>query len=113
AMDYPDAENVYQLLYSKNAAPGPNDANYSSREMDALFEKMAVMESGPRRAALIAKMDALLQEDVPWILGYYSTAYALSQPWLKNYRYADVIQNKYKYYRIDLEEKKRRLSAQD
>jgi ABC-type transport system substrate-binding protein len=32
--DYPDPENFYQLLYSKNAAPGPNIASYANPAYD-------------------------------------------------------------------------------
>lgn len=99
-MDYPDAENVYQLLYSRNAAPGPNDANFANAEYDRLYERMAVLEPGAERAALIAKLDALVQEEVPWAFGYSSTAYSLRHPWLKNFRFVEMMQNKYKYWRI-------------
>lgn len=108
-MDYPDAENVYQLLYGPNQSPGPNETNYDSPEMNKLYKQMAVLESGPKRAALIQKMDELLQEDSPWALGYYVASYELSQPWLANYRSSDLIQNRYKYYRIDKATKARYL----
>ena len=102
-MDYPDPENVYQLLYGPNGAPGPNDSNFNHPVMNDLYKKMALMNPGPARAALIRKMDDLLQEEVPWALGYYSTDYRLSQPWLFNYRPGEVLLDRHKYLRIDPE----------
>jgi oligopeptide transport system substrate-binding protein len=108
-MDYPDAENVYQLLYGPNKAPGPAEASFDNPEMNKLYEQMAVMESGPKRAAIVKQMDDILQEDCPWALGLYWTEYRLTQPWVMNYRYSEVLQNLFKYYRIDREMKKRYL----
>lgn len=106
-LDYPDAENVYQLLYGPNQAPGPNEANFNHPEMNKLYEQMAVLESGPKRAALIQRMDDILQEECPWAMGYYHSEYDLIQPWVLHYRANGIIMNKYKYLRIDQETKKR------
>ncbi len=109
SMDYPDAENIYQLLYGPNQAPGPNEANYNSPQMNLLYEQMSTLHAGSKRAQLIEKMDAILQEDCPWALGYYEAAYDLSQPWLMNFRSNPIILNRFKYYRVDPFIKKRYL----
>lgn len=111
SMDYPDAENDYQLLYGPNKSPGPNDSNYDNAEVNKLYEQIAVMESGPKRAALITRIEDIVQEDCPWAYGYFEATYMLSQPWLLNYRNNDIIANKYKYFRISREVKKRYLEA--
>ncbi len=103
SMDYPDPQNMYQLLYGRYTPPGPNLAQYDHPEMNKLYEKMAVMEAGPERAAVIAKMDQLLQEETPWVLGYHHVDYQVLQPWLFNYHGTDIIMNKYKYLRVDNE----------
>ncbi len=110
-LDYPDAENIYQLLYGPNEAPGPNDANYNNPVMNKLYDQMSVMKPGPERAKIIEKIDALLQEDCPWAMGYYEAAYDLSQPWLMNFRANPIILNRFKYYRVDNEIKKRYLEG--
>ena len=109
SMDYPDAENIYQLLYGPNQAPGPNEANFDHPEMNRLYEQISVLKPGSKRAQLIEKMDQLLQEECPWALGYYEAAYDLSQPWLMNFRANPIILNRFKYYRVDAEIKKRYL----
>lgn len=100
-MDYPDAENVYQLLYGPNRPPGANDTSFDHPRMNALYTQMARMEPSPKRSKIISEMDAILQEEVPWALGYYTTGYGLFQPWLKNYRSADLILNRWKYLKIE------------
>ncbi|MGK5082947.1 ABC transporter substrate-binding protein [Bdellovibrionota bacterium FG-1] len=107
SMDYPDGENVFQLMYGPNKSPGPNDTNYDNPEMNKLYEQIAVTEPGPTRAATIEKIDEILQEDCPWAYGYYEATYMLTQPWILNYRVADIIQNKYKYLQVNREIKKR------
>lgn len=110
-LDYPDAENVYQLLYGPNSAPGPNEANFNVPEMNKLYEQTAIMESSAKRAALFQRMDDILQDSAPWAMGYYATFYYLSQPWLKNFRGPDIIQNRHKYLRLDQEIKKKYQST--
>ncbi len=106
-MDYPDAENVYQLAYGPNKAPGPNDSNFDNPEFNKLYERIAVMESSVERAALVQKMDDLIQEESPWAMGYYLAEYKIFHPWVKNFRASSMLANKYKYMRIDLEAKKK------
>jgi oligopeptide transport system substrate-binding protein len=111
SMDYPDAENIYQLFYGPNQAPGPGEASYNNSEFNNIYSKVAISESGPERAQWIQQMDNLIQEDCPWVFGYYEASFALSQPWLLNYRGNLIINNKYKYYRIDKELRARYYEA--
>ncbi len=108
-LDYPDPENVLQLFYGPKATPGPNESNFRHPEFDKLFEQFAVLPPGAKRAALVARMDAIVQEEAPWALGYYQTNYRVTQPWLLNFRAADLIVNKVKYLRVDRAVKKRYL----
>lgn len=108
-MDYPDGENVYQLVYGPNKSPGPNDSNYQNPQVDKLYEQIATAESGPRRTALIQELDDIIQEDCPWAFGYYESIYVLTQPWVLNYRVGEIITNKYKYLRINRDIRKQYL----
>lgn len=111
SLDYPDAENAYQILYGPNRAPGPNEVSFDNPEFNQLYEKMSVLETGPARTAMIQRMDDIVQEEAPWALGYYAADYHLSQPWLLNYRPSRILNNTFKYYRIDREIKRRYLEA--
>jgi ABC-type transport system substrate-binding protein len=106
-LDYPDAENVYQLLYGPNQAPGPGDASYDNADFNNIYEKIAISESSSRRSRFLQQMDDLIQEDCPWVYGYYETSFDLEQPWVLNYRSNAIIQNKYKYIKINKEVKAR------
>jgi ABC-type transport system substrate-binding protein len=105
-MDYPDSENIYQLLYGPNSAPGPNEVNFNLPEYNRVFEKMAYMKDGAQRSALIRQLEDLIQEEVPWAYGFYTTHYSLTAPWLQNYRLNDLIPNKFKYMRINRDQKR-------
>jgi ABC-type transport system substrate-binding protein len=101
SMDYPDAENLFALLYGPNAAPGPNLASFNQPRLNSWYDQISRTKAGPERTSLIHSMDALVQDEVPWVLGYYSSRYLVTQPWVLNYRNNVLILNKYKYVRVD------------
>ena len=100
--DYPDAENFYQLLYSKNKRPGPNYSNYNNPEYDALYEQIRFMPNGPERYALFAKMVAILRKDVPMIFTWTPIAVGMKQRWVKNFKRHMMIDAPFKYFDVDL-----------
>ena len=99
-LDYPDAENIYQLLISTNLPPGPNSSHYSKAEMDRMYEKLSKLPDGDEKKALIIKMEKLVNDDLPWIMQYYSRNFILYHDYLKNYRPDDLILNYGKYLRV-------------
>ncbi len=100
AMDYPDSENILQLLSSKNLAHGPNDSMYSNPKFDTLFEKIKIMPNGPKKFTLMNQIEDIVNEDIPWIMQHYTRSYVLYHNYLKNYRHSDVIYNTLKYIKI-------------
>jgi oligopeptide transport system substrate-binding protein len=109
SLDYPDAENILQLFYSKNVSPGSNDANYMNPVFDRLYEELASLSSGPARTKIYSQMVELLVEDCPWIFGSHRMSFVLIHPWLKNYKPNDFDHARYKYYRSDAAIKNRSL----
>ncbi len=69
SLDYPDAENVLQLFYGPNAAPGSNLSNYRNPAYDALYEKAAVMPPSPERTAIYRRMNQMIVDDCVTIAG--------------------------------------------
>jgi len=67
-LDYPDAENVLQLFYGPNAAPGSNAANYRSPAYDALYEQSSVMLPSAARSEIYRQMNQMLIDDCVGIL---------------------------------------------
>lgn len=107
--DYPDAENFLQLFYGPNESPKPNNSNYKNPKYDELYLKMAVMQPGAARDAVIREMLAIVNEDCPWSYTDYRTQYSYVQPWLRNFKYMDINPWMFKYYRVDRAEKAKRL----
>ncbi len=99
-LDYPDAENLLQLLISKNMSPGPNASNFSNKEFDGLFNQLKLLPNGKRKTAIMDEMENIVQEEVPWIMLFYSRNYILNHSYLKNYRHSDLIYNNMKYLRL-------------
>lgn len=100
-LDYPDAENVLQLLSKNNLAPGQNYFFYINDEYDRLFKEAREIENGPRKFELMKKMETLVNNELPWIMQYYSRNYILSHKHLKNFMYSDIIYNNIKYLKLE------------
>lgn len=84
--DYPDAQNYYQLLYSRNAAPGPNLASFSHAGYDAAYEASRFMANGPERVAHFRRMNEIVRDEVPLVPLFNSMRITLRQNWLRNYK---------------------------
>ncbi len=99
-LDYPDAENVLQLLISTNKPPGPNSSQFSNKEYDKMFEELRELEDGDRKFELMKKMEEIVNRELPWSMQYYSRNYILYHEYLKNFRYSDIVYNNLKYLKI-------------
>lgn len=99
AMDYPDAENALQLLYTKNHAPGPNATFYSNPKFDKKFEELRFLEDGVDKRKLMIEMENIVHDDLPWVMQYYARSYILYHDYLRNYRQSDLVYNNMKYLR--------------
>lgn len=99
-LDYPDAENIFQLLISTNHPPGPNASFYSNPKLDAMYEKISKLPDGEEKKNLIIKMEAIVNEDLPWIMQYYSRNFILYHDYVKNYRPSDLIWSYPKYIKV-------------
>lgn len=99
--DYPDPQNFFQLFWSKNMSPGPNDTSYSNPEFDKLYEQALTLPDGAARTALYVKMRDIVNEDVPWIYGIHRLDYRLVQGWTHNMKWNNIQLDIPKYLRID------------
>lgn len=72
-MDYPDAENLMQLYYGPNAAPGSNSANYNNPRYNQLYESTVAMNESPERTLIYREMNQLLMDDCVGITGISRT----------------------------------------
>jgi len=72
-MDYPDAENLMQLYYGPNAAPGSNSASYNNPDYNRLYETAATMNESPERTSIYREMNQMLMDDCVSITGISRT----------------------------------------
>lgn len=99
-LDYPDAENVLQILVSTNTPPGVNVTHYKNPRYDVLYDKMSKLPEGKEKIDLINEMEKIVHNDMPWIIQYYSRNFILHHDYLKNYRPSDLIFNYPKYIKV-------------
>jgi len=106
--DYPDAENFYQLLYSKNVAPGPNRSSFVNKAYDEAYEAARLMPDGPERIALFRRMNQIILDEMPIVIGYDSLRFGITQKWLHNFK-RNVLVPEYMYVDVDMAQKKKGL----
>lgn len=99
--DYPDAENFLQLLFGPNSSPGPNNANFKNEKYDALYRQAKLLPPGEQRTQLYKQMNAIFVEEMPWIPETHRLGYRIRHSWLANYKPHAIVNNDYKYFRVD------------
>jgi oligopeptide transport system substrate-binding protein len=103
ALDYPDAENIIQLLITKNHPPGPNAYQYSNSIVDKNYPTIAGQRDGTSKFMLMKEVEEQVNKELPWVMLYYSRIYVIQQKYIKNYRHSDLIYNYFKYLRVETE----------
>ncbi len=98
--DYPDGENILQLLISKNF-PGINKSAYSNPRIDELYEQLKQTNNLDQRDKIIQQMEDIVFQDLPWIPLMYESSFVLQYPEIKNFRKSSIIRNYVKYLKIE------------
>ncbi len=106
--DYPDAEDFYQLLYSKNVAPGPNAGAFSNAAYDQGYEALRAMPNGPQRIEIFKRLNAILRDEVPAIPIYESMRTDSVQKWVGNYK-RNIFTTEMQFMSVDMAAKKKGL----
>ncbi len=99
-LDYPDAENIFQLLISTNYPPGPNVSYYTNKKIDEMYSQLRKLSEGEDKIKLIHNMENEVNKDIPWIMQYYSRNFILYHDYVKNYRPSDLVGSYPKYLRF-------------
>lgn len=99
-MDYPDSENVLQLLSSTNLPPGTNSSQYVNPRFDKLFHELRELNDGPQKFEYMKQMEKMVNQDLPWVMQFYTRNYILYHDHLQNFRYSDIIYNSLKYLKL-------------
>lgn len=98
--DYPDGENILQLLVSTNF-PGINKSGYSNPDVDRLYAGLKETTNIDKRDEIIHQMEEIVFKDLPWIPMMYESSFVLHYPDLKNFRKSSIIRNYVKYLKIE------------
>lgn len=98
--DYPDAENILQLLVSTNF-PGVNKSAYNSAQIDELYLKLKETSNLDQKDKIVHQMEEIIFEDLPWIPLMYESSFVLQYPEIKNFRKSSIIRNYVKYLKIE------------
>ncbi len=100
ALDYPDSENILQLLYSENHPPGINASYYKNADVDKLISQVSILENGLEKKMLMKEIEQKVLDDVVWIMQFYSQTYILHHSKIHNYKPSSLVNNAMKYYEI-------------
>ncbi len=98
--DYPDGENILQLLVSSNF-PGINKSGYSNPRIDELYFKLKETTNMDQRDLIIHEMEEIVYQDLPWIPMMYESSFVLQYPEIKNFRKSSIIRNYVKYLKVE------------
>ncbi|MBC75442.1 MAG: hypothetical protein CME64_05440 [Halobacteriovoraceae bacterium] len=94
--DYPDAENIIQLLIGSNS-PGVNKSAYKHPFVDSLYSKLAKTSIKQKRVELMEQVERQVDKDLPWIMLMFESSYILHHSNVKNFRRSYFIRNHLKY----------------
>jgi oligopeptide transport system substrate-binding protein len=103
--EYPDAENFFQLLYSKNQQTSALWFHHPT--FDALYEQAAAMLDSPERTKIYEKLNQMIAEEVPMICIFHLTSKVLHHGWIKNYTLSDCMYGTEQYIDIDLSQQEK------
>ena len=106
--DYPDAQDFYQLLYSKSVSPGPNSGNFVDAAYDRNYEGARAMVNGPQRYELFKQLNAIVRDQVPVIVVRESLSVASVQNWVGNYK-RNIFTTEMPYLSVDMAAKRKGL----
>lgn len=98
--DYPNAENILQLLVSTNS-PGINKSAYSHSGVDRLYQELKETSAADKREEIIHQIEEIVFDDLPWIPMMYESTFVIHYPKIKNFRKSSIIRNYVKYLKIE------------
>ncbi|MCK6439241.1 MAG: ABC transporter substrate-binding protein, partial [Planctomycetes bacterium] len=106
-LDYPDAENILQLLWGENAKEfGINSSRYTSKAYDELYIRMLPLDQTiksqcAKKMEIIQSMMKVLADDCPIIPLYFDRSKSLSHEWVYPYESCDFSFATAKYRFVD------------
>jgi ABC-type transport system substrate-binding protein len=94
--DYPDAENILQLLIGQNH-PGINKSGYANKKVDELYIELSKTLDPEKRFRIMYQIEDIVENELPWIMLMYESTYIAHHGSVKNFRKSFFIRNFIKY----------------
>lgn len=94
--DYPDAENLLQLLITRNH-PGINKSGFSNIRVDDLYQQLSQTLDKEKRYNIMYEIENIVEEEIPWVMLMYESTYMVQSSKIKNFRKSFFIRNHFKY----------------
>jgi ABC-type transport system substrate-binding protein len=99
-MDYPDPENVLDLLFHGESRQ--NNTRYNNPEVNAKLEQARTEQDSEGRLRLYQEVERTLVEDAAWIPMFFDRSYILVKPYVQGFtlpptvveRFRDVVVNR-------------------
>jgi oligopeptide transport system substrate-binding protein len=100
-----DPFDFFDLLYGPHAGFS-NLSRFKLPEFDKLHDQARSMPDSPERTKILQRMSELVSIYAPWTLHAYRYENIVAQPWLVGYKYNAFYQQPWRYYGIDLAQRK-------
>ena len=82
-LDYPDPENVLDLLFHSRSRQ--NNTGFNSPQVDALLEEARVEQHSAARDALYQRAEQMILDDAPWIPLFFGQVNQVVKPYVEGY----------------------------
>ena len=100
-------ESLLRMFYKGKVKYKTNYSSYYNPEYELLYEKVVLMEKSPEKLKLLNRMRDLIVEDHVIIPMSFSVIYRLYYDYVKNYKPHVMMFDRYKYIKIEEEQKKK------
>jgi ABC-type transport system substrate-binding protein len=99
-MDYPDPENVLDLLFHSESTQ--NSTRYKNADVDAKLEQARTEQDSEARLRLYQDVERTLVQDAAWVPLFFDRSYILVKPYVQGFtlpptvveRFRDVVVNR-------------------
>jgi len=99
-MDYPDPENVLDLLFHGESRQ--NNTRYNNPDVNSKLEQARTEQDSEARLRLYQDVERTLLEDAAWIPLFFDRSYMLVKPYVQGFtlpptvieRFRDVVVNR-------------------
>jgi len=102
-------DEMLRLFYKGKLKYKTNYSGYYNKEYEKLFEKVVKMDNGPQKMKVLNSMRDMVVSDCVFIPLSFTVLYRLYHEYVHNYKPHLLYFDRYKYIRVDMNEKRRYL----